>query len=271
MAGHSAPRAWPPCCAIPSFRPFVATRSLDPGLPLERLHVVLDVHRLVVIVAGYPAPMERFLNSNPGLRSRFSREIVFPDYSAGELVAITRRFAADNGYTLDLDDTELARLFQQLKRDAGYGNARYARTLFEQALTAASTDSALTDLRLLLLINHAVTLGDLDRHEKAIAAAQKVRQLADRSGSVVRLVQAHSALGQLRLEAGQWDDALVDVDVLPDDLKDPSVVCCDHGVAAIINFHRGDPAAGRRHLAAAEAAAGRIEHRVAMAVDRRPP
>lgn len=142
------------------------------------------------------------------------------------------------------------------------GEVAEAQPLFEQALTAARTDSALTDLRLLLLINHAVTLGDLDRHEKAIAAAQEVRQLADRSGSVVRLVQAHSALGQLRLEAGQWDDALVDVDVLPDDLKDPSVVCCDHGVAAIINFHRGDQAAGRRHLAAAEAAAGRIEHRV---------
>ncbi len=142
------------------------------------------------------------------------------------------------------------------------GEVAEALPLFEQALTAATTDSALTDLRLLLLINHAVTLGDLDRHEKAIAAAQKVRQLAERSGSVVRLVQAHSALGQLRLEAGQWDDALVDVDMLPDDLKDPSVVCCDHGVAAIINFHRGDPAAGRRHLAAAESAAGRIEHRV---------
>jgi DNA-binding NarL/FixJ family response regulator len=40
------------------------------------------------------------------------------------------------------------------------------------------------------------------------------------------------------------------------------VVCCDHGVAAIINFHRADPAAGRRHLAAVEAAARRIEHRV---------
>jgi type VII secretion ATPase EccA len=93
-------------------------------------------HRLVVIVAGYPRPMQRFLDSNPGLRSRFSREIVFPDYASGELVEITRRFAADNGYTLGLDDTALARLFQPLKRDEAFGNARYARTLFEQALNA---------------------------------------------------------------------------------------------------------------------------------------
>jgi hypothetical protein len=61
---------------------------------------------------------------------------VFPDYSAAELVAITHRFAAENGYTLDLDDAALARLFQPVKRDEAFGNARYARTLFEQSLNA---------------------------------------------------------------------------------------------------------------------------------------
>src|SRR5207247_10452067 len=56
-------------------------------------------HRLVVIVAGYPRLMRRFLESNPGLRSRFSREITFPDYSEDELVAIFRRFASEAEYT----------------------------------------------------------------------------------------------------------------------------------------------------------------------------
>ena len=57
-------------------------------------------HRLVVIVAGYPRLMRGFLESNPGLRSRFSREIEFPDYSTEELVAIFGVFAAENAYTL---------------------------------------------------------------------------------------------------------------------------------------------------------------------------
>src|SRR6187402_3001216 len=94
-------------------------------------------HRLVVIVAGYPRPMERFLDSNPGLRSRFSREIVFPDYTTDELLAITRRFAAESEYVMtDSAETALRRTFDGAQRGEGFGNARYARTIFEQALNA---------------------------------------------------------------------------------------------------------------------------------------
>jgi stage V sporulation protein K len=94
-------------------------------------------HRLVVIVAGYPRLMHDLLDSNPGLRSRFARELVFPDYSNDELVAITRRFAAENEYLLAEEaEAELRRIFERAQRGEGFGNARYARTIFEQALNA---------------------------------------------------------------------------------------------------------------------------------------
>ena len=94
-------------------------------------------HRLVVIVAGYPALMRRFLESNPGLQSRFSREISFPDYSTDELVAITQKFATDSQYRLDEEATDaLRRILDAPKRGERFGNARFSRTLFEQALNA---------------------------------------------------------------------------------------------------------------------------------------
>ena len=69
-------------------------------------------HRLVVIVAGYPTLMNELLDSNPGLRSRFSREITFPDYSNDELVAITEGFARQNEYRIDpAGAEELGRIF----------------------------------------------------------------------------------------------------------------------------------------------------------------
>ena len=71
-------------------------------------------HRLVVIVAGYPRLMRAFLDSNPGLRSRFARELVFPDYSTEDLLEITRRLAAEHEYELGPGaDEALERIFDR--------------------------------------------------------------------------------------------------------------------------------------------------------------
>ena len=94
-------------------------------------------HRLVVIAAGYPRLIHRFLESNPGLRSRFSREITFPDYSTDELLAITAKFLAENEYRLGEGAAEtVRRILAGAARGEGFGNARFVRTLFEQALNA---------------------------------------------------------------------------------------------------------------------------------------
>ncbi|SDG33117.1 AAA family ATPase [Klenkia brasiliensis] len=92
-------------------------------------------HRLVVIVAGYPRLMESFLASNPGLRSRFGREIRFPDYSTAELEAIFVSIVAQHEYLLEPGaETTLRATLAGIQPGEDTGNARFARTLFEQAL-----------------------------------------------------------------------------------------------------------------------------------------
>ena len=102
--------------------------------------------RLVIIVAGYPRLMHSFLKSNPGLRSRFAREIEFPDYTTEELVAITRKFCAEHDYRLgEGSERTLATIFDASVRGEGFGNARFARNLFEAALNSQAVRLAGTD------------------------------------------------------------------------------------------------------------------------------
>ena len=84
--------------------------------------------------------------------------------------------------------------------------------LSDRALTVTRSDPGLADLRLLLQINKAVTLGNLDRYEEAVAVAREALHLADQVGTAIRLGQAHCVLAQCLFETGRWDDALAEIE-----------------------------------------------------------
>lgn len=94
-----------------------------------------DRSRFAVIVAGYPSEMERFINSNPGLKSRFNRYFYFEDSKPNELFQIFLRLAKQNQYTIAKDAQQKAlELFTELydHRDQRFGNGRLVRNIFEK-------------------------------------------------------------------------------------------------------------------------------------------
>jgi SpoVK/Ycf46/Vps4 family AAA+-type ATPase len=96
---------------------------------------------LVVIVAGYDEPMESFISSNPGLRSRFKNFIHFSDYNGESLLKIFEGLCHQNQYTLDKESKERLRdYFNELyaNRNANFGNGRDVRNFFETTVTRQS-------------------------------------------------------------------------------------------------------------------------------------
>jgi hypothetical protein len=111
-----------------------------------------DRDRLVIVLAGYTADMDRFLRSNPGLSSRFSVRIGFPSYTPGELAKIAEVIAEQAGDTFDPDALPVLEGIFQRAWDQGrvdeLGNGRFARSLFERACAAR-------DMRVAELGDHA--------------------------------------------------------------------------------------------------------------------
>lgn len=115
-------------------------------------------NRLVVILAGYSSEMKGFIESNPGLQSRFNRYIHFSDYSADELKQIFLLNAKKNQYTLDEKATSvLEEMMSSVieHKDENFGNARFVRNLFEESIqnqaTRLSSQSNITEDVLSLL------------------------------------------------------------------------------------------------------------------------
>lgn len=119
--------------------------------------------RLVVILAGYSKEMQDFINTNPGLQSRFNRYIDFPDYSAEELLQIFEKNVEKFDYKLEKEAlVAMSEYFQHAveNKDANFGNARFVRNIFEKTLekqaNRLSTDPDLDTNELTL-----ITLADL--------------------------------------------------------------------------------------------------------------
>lgn len=95
---------------------------------------LIDRYSFVVIVAGYSEPMERFLESNPGLKSRFNKNIIFEDYSRAELISILKSFCAQNDMALTTEaeqDIDYYLEWLIFNKPDNFANGREMRNLFE--------------------------------------------------------------------------------------------------------------------------------------------
>lgn len=120
---------------------------------IDTILKAMEDHRddLVVIVAGYTEPMEKFINSNPGLKSRFNKYIEFPDYTIDELMDIFDMNCKKYDYVIE-DDTKqhVKELISQRKlaSNGNFANAREIRNLFEEIITnQASRIAGIEDLK----------------------------------------------------------------------------------------------------------------------------
>ena len=117
---------------------------------IETLLKAMEDHRddLIIIVAGYDEPMEEFLSSNPGLKSRFNKYFHFPDYTGEQLLAIFKSQCSKNSYTLTEEAEKKAmELFSKLyeERDDNFGNGREVRNRFEDMIIRQSNRVAAMD------------------------------------------------------------------------------------------------------------------------------
>jgi replication-associated recombination protein RarA len=97
--------------------------------------------RLIVIVGGYTEEMQKFIESNAGLKSRFTRYFYFKDYNGDDLLEIVRRSIKSKKFKMEPECEELLKDFFDLayaNKDRTFGNARFARTTLDKIMQAQS-------------------------------------------------------------------------------------------------------------------------------------
>ncbi|MFD3750058.1 right-handed parallel beta-helix repeat-containing protein [Streptomyces cyaneofuscatus] len=157
---------------------------------VDTLLKLMEDHRddVVVVAAGYSREMDSFLSSNPGLASRFSRTVEFENYSVPDLVAIMESMCAQHQYELGEGTADaLAAHFGAMDRDAGFGNGRAARGVFEEMVDrqavrlSAQAQVTERDLRLLLPDDVSATAA-ATASETAAPADDPLTRLGDMIG-----------------------------------------------------------------------------------------
>jgi DNA-binding CsgD family transcriptional regulator/tetratricopeptide (TPR) repeat protein len=251
----------------------VATRALEQEDQLNA-DLLVDLHWTLAqcrTLAGLSKESLATLNralSTPRLTARHRARLLVPvartHYLSGD--ANTAAQVAADGLSAASEASDAwamgwALLYMGLAA-MGRGQLGEALSIYDRALSVTQADPALSDLRLLLTINKAITLGNLDRYDEALPTALQARRLAEQVGTTFRLSQAHGAVGTLLFETGRWDEALAEIAILPENLKEPAAACYELGIAAVIGFHRGDAASAQRHLATAVPYATRIGQRL---------
>jgi hypothetical protein len=178
---------------------------------VDSLVKLMEDHRddLVVIVAGYPEPMREFVQSNPGLESRFNRFIDFPDYTPEELRRIFDKLCGEGQYTLTPEaSTHADRLFKEMydARDSNFANGREVRNLFERSVAQQANRLTKTEnptRELLCMLEKA----DLEKAMQQMLAEEATREAPaeDMGGEV------HEDLGEEAVsDAEKRLSALVD-------------------------------------------------------------
>jgi len=144
---------------------------------LTELTKALEDYRddLVVIVAGYTAPMKHFFESNPGLESRFNIFIDFPDYSADELFEMFKKLCTSNDYVLSHEASECIRLILADRvnaKDDNFANGRLVRNVYDD-----------------VVMNHARRIVDISEPSREDLSTILPDDLADFRGTAAKVVR----------------------------------------------------------------------------------
>lgn len=184
---------------------------------VDTIMKLMEDHRndVVVIVAGYSEQMNQFLASNPGMASRFTRTIEFPNYSVGELVTIVEGMCAKHHYQLSEDGlAKLTGYFELVPKGPTFGNGRVARKVFEAMVSNQASrlmDQADASGIALSTLTSADIPADLDEHppaarktipDKAAAAWPEQSRALRRLDALIGVDEARRTIRNRILELG---------------------------------------------------------------------